>query len=204
MRAEKISMAHPVRKVQARPRIPEQHDTETSAGSPSQSPSALQYKLAVLRHYRAVFGFASALMSGAAEAEDVTQEAFVRFWQRGGTVRRQRQWLLRVARNLCLDRLRVDSRLVPHSEEAGSEVSDDRDPEWQLGQDELAQDLRRHITALPEPQRSLVVLFDLHGMSGEQCAAVVGISVNQVKVYLHRARKRLRQKLEGRYRYAQD
>jgi DNA-directed RNA polymerase specialized sigma24 family protein len=41
-------------------------------------------------------------------------------------------------------------------------------------------------------------------MSGEQCAAVVGISVNQVKVYLHRARKRLRQKLEGRYRYAQD
>jgi len=49
---------------------------------------------------------------------------------------------------------------------------------------------------LPEPQRSLLVMFDVHGMDGAACARVLGLNANQVKVYLHRARRKLREQLE--------
>ena len=52
------------------------------------------------------------------------------------------------------------------------------------------------IGRLFEPQRSLVILFDLQGLKGEACARVLDINVNQVKVYLHRARRKLRSELE--------
>ncbi|HLF12245.1 MAG TPA: sigma-70 region 4 domain-containing protein [Gammaproteobacteria bacterium] len=52
------------------------------------------------------------------------------------------------------------------------------------------------VDMLPEPQRSLIVLFDLQGVDGATCARILDLSVNQVKVYLHRARRRLRIKLE--------
>ena len=50
--------------------------------------------------------------------------------------------------------------------------------------------------ALPEPQRSLLVMFDVQGHDGATCARVLGLNVNQVKVYLHRARRRLREQME--------
>ena len=56
--------------------------------------------------------------------------------------------------------------------------------------------LRRLIDKLPEPQRSLIVLFDVQGMNGAECARILDIDANQVKVYLHRARRRLRLGLE--------
>jgi RNA polymerase sigma-70 factor (ECF subfamily) len=52
------------------------------------------------------------------------------------------------------------------------------------------------VSALPEPQRTLVVLFDVHGLDGGECARILGLNTNQVKVYLHRARRRLRRELE--------
>lgn len=158
--------------------------------------SALQYRVAVLRHYRPLFRFARAMLGTDADAEDVTQEAFTRYWQQGNGVRKPRQWLFKVAHNLSLDRLRVAGRLVSADLDYEPEADDDRGPAWHYGQNELSERLRRLVDALPEPQRSLIVLFDIQGMSGEECARIVGININQVKVYLHRARKRLRVKLE--------
>jgi RNA polymerase sigma-70 factor (ECF subfamily) len=70
------------------------------------------------------------------------------------------------------------------------------EPAGQYERTELHAQLMRSIGGLPEPQRSLVVLFDLQGLSGDECARVLGISISQVKVYLHRARRRLRQRME--------
>jgi RNA polymerase sigma-70 factor (ECF subfamily) len=105
---------------------------------------------------------------------------------------------LTVARNACLDRLRRSGRTVSADDAQLDEPGDDREPLWHLQQDELASRLRRAIETLPEPQRSLVVLFDVHGLDGAACARILGISATQVKVYLHRARRRLRRELEER------
>lgn len=168
-------------------------ETDASVDAPL---SAWQFRLAVLRHQRIVFRVSNALLRDRHEAEDVTQDAFLRYWQRGAHVKHPREWLLRVARNACLDRLRIAGRWVADASEAALEVPDDHDPAWHYQRRELAAQLDRLIDALPEPQRSLVVLFDVHGVKGDACARILGISVNQVKVYLHRARRRLRLNLE--------
>jgi RNA polymerase sigma-70 factor (ECF subfamily) len=160
--------------------------------------SAWRFKLAVLQHDRAVYRMASALLRDAREAEDVVQETFMRYWQQGAGVRKPREWLFKVARNACLDRFRKSGRLVSHEQAAPPEPSDERDPEWHYSQRELESDVQRLVAELPEPQRSLVVLFDLQGVDGAGCAAILGLNVNQVKVYLHRARRRLREQLERR------
>lgn len=132
------------------------------------------------------------------EAEDVAQDAFLKYWQRGAGVERPREWLLRVARNACLDRLRTAARRGIHVVDTSVEIEADggRDPSWHYEQNETGERLGALIARLPEPQRSLVVLFDVQGVKGEACARILDINVNQVKVYLHRARRRLRRELE--------
>ena len=157
---------------------------------------AWQFRLVVLQHHRAVYGLARALLRGDGEAEDVTQEAFMRYWQSHDSIARPREWLLKVARNACLDVLRKRGRLVSEEDAGRPEAPDDRDPAWHYQRREVADRLRTLVDALPEPQRSLIVLFDLQGMDGASCARVLGLNVNQVKVYVHRARRRLRRELE--------
>ncbi|HET7130671.1 MAG TPA: RNA polymerase sigma factor [Gammaproteobacteria bacterium] len=166
------------------------------AAEPAKPLSPLRFKLAVLQHDRAVYRFARTLLRDEREAEDVVQETFLRYWQQGAGVRKPREWLFKVARNACLDRFRKSGRLVSHDPEAAVETSDERDPEWHYAQRELEGVVHRLLDTLPEPQRSLVVLFDLHGVDGAGCAAILGLSTTQVKVYLHRARRRLRERLE--------
>lgn len=170
---------------------------EAAAREEPAAVSAWRYRLIVMQHHGAVYRAARLLLGDGTEAEDVVQEAFLRFWQRGAGVRQPREWLMKVARNACLDRLRKSGRLVSDNGMEIPERGDDRDPAWHFEQRELAARLRRAIDTLTEPQRSLVVLFDVQGMSTDECARIVGINVNQVKVYLHRARRRLRLELEG-------
>lgn len=164
----------------------------------AQAMPAWRFRLAVLRHDRAVYRAARALLRDDREAEDVVQETFLRYWQQGHAVLQPRAWLLRVARNACLDRLRRSGRLVSEEDTQVAEQRDERDPPWHYQQDELRERLSALVARLPEPQRSLIELFDGQGVSGAECAEILGLSLTQVKVYLHRARRRLRAQLEGR------
>jgi RNA polymerase sigma-70 factor, ECF subfamily len=169
---------------------------ESAGPAPSGPLAAWRYRVAVTQHHGGVYRMARALLGNGAEAEDVTQETFIRYWQQGAGVRRPREWLMKVARNACLDRLRKAGRFVSDDNGELVERPDDHDPAWHYEQRELAAQLKSAIETLTEPQRSLVLLFDVQGMSVSECARVVGLNVNQVKVYLHRARRRLRLKLE--------
>jgi RNA polymerase sigma-70 factor, ECF subfamily len=158
--------------------------------------SAWRFRLAVLMHDRVVFRVAAALLRDSREAEDVTQEVFLSYWQYGAGVERPREWLLRVARNACLNRFRRSGRVVNCDPAELPDISDGRDPEWHYEQHELAIEMRALVDTLPEPQRSLLVMFDMQGLDGATCARVLGLNANQVKVYLHRARRKLREQLE--------
>jgi RNA polymerase sigma-70 factor (ECF subfamily) len=167
------------------------------AAATAEPVSDWKYRVVVLRHYRPVYAYAAAMLKNPVDAEDVTQEAFERYWRLGAGVKSPRQWLIRVTRNLCLDRLRVAGRVVAYPDEEAIVDPSGRDPEWHYSQAQLSDELEQLIDGLPEPQRSLIVLFDLQGMTGMECADMLGININQVKVYLHRARRRLREQLEN-------
>ena len=135
------------------------------------------------------------LLKDPAEAEDACQEAFVKLWKNQDSIDpdKVRPWLMKVTRNGCLDRLR---RRHPTEE-----LQEWHDPHTVAGpmqgmhQSELGSWLKNTINSLKEPYRSLVVLRDVHQHSYEEVAAVLELNMPQVKTYLHRARKQLREQL---------
>jgi RNA polymerase sigma-70 factor (ECF subfamily) len=135
------------------------------------------------------------LLKDPAEAEDAVQEAFVKLWHNRDKVdpSKIRPWLMRVTRNQCLDRLR---RRRPTQEwEEWQQADESPGPAQDVARVELGERLKHSINGLNEPYRSLVVLRDVHQHSYEDVASVLELSLSQVKVYLHRARKQLREQL---------
>ena len=158
------------------------------------------FRWVMLRFHRLIYRVAFHVLHDGAEAEDICQEVFSKYWTHHQSVEQPKEWLIRVARNESISRLRKKSRIVlsdqilePEQDVEGSQ-QDEPSRHWQ--QEHEALRLRQAVDTLPEPQRSLIILFDLEEQDGATCAQALNLSVNQVKVYLHRARKRLRQQLE--------
>lgn len=135
------------------------------------------------------------LLKDPSEAEDACQEAFVKLWKHQDSIDpdKVKPWLMKVTRNGCLDRLR---RRHPTEELVEWRDTDDAPGPMQgAHQREVGRWLKQSINGLQEPYRSLVVLRDIHQHSYEEVANVLELSLSQVKVYLHRARKQLREQL---------
>lgn len=132
------------------------------------------------------------------EAEEMTQEVFVRAWQKVDTFRTPGHfgaWLKRVAVNLAISSRRATARrgepqplfedyLAPAATRGPSPT-----PAAQV-------DLERAIASLPEGARTVFVLHDIHGYRHNEIAEMTGVAQGTTKAQLHRARRRLREFLE--------
>ncbi len=145
-------------------------------------------------HQDQAWSLARYLLKDRAEAEDVVQEAFERLWHQRESMSaaRVKPWLLRVTRNLCLDRLR---RQRPQEEATEALAADASGPAEALQRQRLQRQLAAAVQGLEEPFRSLVILRDIQQHSYEEVAAMTELSMPQVKTYLHRARRKLREQL---------
>ena len=154
-----------------------------------------RYRKWVEEYQHQAWTLARYLLKDAQEAEDVCQEAFVKLWHHQDSIDKNkiRSWLMKVTRNGCLDRLR---RRRPTEELTEWRHQDESPgPMQDLQQQQTSQWLKRAIGGLKEPYRSLVVLRDVHQHSYAEVAVVLELSLSQVRVYLHRARKQLREQL---------
>ncbi len=155
------------------------------------------------RYHAPVYNFARMMLDGAPGADDVLQETFLAVARAAGDYEprgRFRAWIMRVARNQCLDCLRAATRrrlaLVETGLGPAEPVSREaRPPEW-LAADEHADALYRLIAALPERQREAVVLRAFEGMSYGEIASTLGVPINTVKTLIHRGRAALAAGLE--------
>ncbi len=134
------------------------------------------------------------------DARDIAQEAFLRLWQRCETVATQsaRAWLLRTVHRLCVDRIRQRTRrqevslsMLPIDSFVDADATTDWSPDG-----DLRGDVIRAVVALSPEDRAVVVLREVMGMSYGDMGEVLAQPVSTVKVRLHRARKRLRCRLE--------
>jgi RNA polymerase sigma-70 factor (ECF subfamily) len=158
------------------------------------------YRLLVERHQSAVFNAAYRLLGHVEEAADISQEAFLRAYQALASFQTDRPlapWLCRIAINLALNRLKQRQPALSLDEETGYEPPDlSAEPHTVLLQAEQQQILRQAILALPPEQRALIELRHFQDQSYEEIAADLGISLNNVKIRLFRARQQLRQTLQ--------
>jgi RNA polymerase sigma-70 factor (ECF subfamily) len=107
---------------------------------------------------------------------------------------------VRITRNLCLDQLR--RRKVNHDAMKAEKLKVESYPETpseNLEKKENAELLHTLISALPEPQRSLVHLRHLEGKEYEEIAEMVNMNVNAIRVSISRARKQMRALVEKQY-----
>lgn len=153
----------------------------------------------VRAHQDRLYSTAVYLLGRSGEAEEVVQDAFVKLWEHHETLDEAQvlPWLIRVTRNGCLDRLRHRRVQLNYAVANGADEAETIiEPDTELANLGLRERLREEIAALGEPYGSLVLLRDVEGFSYAEIATALALSPTQVKVYLHRARRRLRHRLE--------
>jgi RNA polymerase sigma-70 factor (ECF subfamily) len=154
-------------------------------------------------------------MVGEYEAEDLTQEVFVRISQALPTFRGESQlstWIYRIATNAALDKLRAPSfkrgaqnESLDNSDtgepEAGNNDSSTGEEassiEQQICRQERVECYQDFIESLPVNYRTVVALSELEGLVANEIADILGLSLDVVKMRLHRGRARLLQELKA-------
>lgn len=150
----------------------------------------------VRQHADLVYRVALRVTGTTDDAADVAQDALVKVWKGIEAVpaERRRAWTARVARNAALDLLRRRAvRPAPGLIEAISEPAcDGLDPEAVSETNDLRSELGRAISSLNEPYRSILILREIEGLAYAEIADALDLPLNTLKVYLLRARRRVR------------
>ncbi len=189
-------------------------DDELLAGLRAGSPSAVDE---LLRLYQGkIFNLAMSILKNESDAEEATQDVFMTVIRKADTFQGNSafySWIYRICVNTCLMRLRGKRRnetvsieeFMPVFTDEGMHASpmDDwsKEVERDALNEELGQMIRKFTEELSEKYRVVFVLSDVEGLSNEETAKILGLTVPAIKSRLHRARLYLREQLS---RYLQE
>jgi RNA polymerase sigma-70 factor (ECF subfamily) len=157
-------------------------------------------------HNRRVYALCLRMVGNTAEAEDLTQEAFMQLFRKIGTFRGESAfstWLHRLAVNVVLMRLRKKTltetsleEVTEPDEDAGGPRKDIGGPDLRLSGSVDRVNLERAVEQLPPGYRSIFVLHDVQGYEHNEIATIMNCSIGNSKSQLHKARMRLRELLQ--------
>jgi RNA polymerase sigma-70 factor (ECF subfamily) len=161
------------------------------------------------QYYARVRKFILALVKDEWAADDLIQETFVRIQENLSSIKdpsRISSWIFRIAYNLCQDHFR-QSRKSANNESISQEkmeVSKEASIQKQLEQRQMGQCVQDHMNVLPESLRTVLILYDVMDFSHQEIAEILGTTIDNTKVRLHRARKRLKAILEEQCAFEAD
>jgi RNA polymerase sigma-70 factor (ECF subfamily) len=183
---------------------------EASLARSAASGEKASFARLVEQHKRVVYGLCLRLMADPEEARDAAQEAFARAYAALPSYDLSQPfapWVLRIARNHCLDQLRrrlpARARVELDADPEEGAPADLPDPAAERGDDALeraqtSRALTEAVAALPPNYREVIHLFHVEQLSYKEIAVTLGVPMGTVMTWLHRARSRLRQELEGK------
>lgn len=163
------------------------------------------FEALVRRYQDRVFGFCLRLLNDRAEAEDVAQEVFLAFYRSAGDFRGDSSlstWLLRIAKNQALNRVKYLERRGRSKQRSIEDCDEQRLSATELAQvprtpdaivesEQLSSLVKDAIAQLDPEQRAVVVLRDVDDLSYEEIADITGLPVGTVKSRIHRGRSTL-------------
>lgn len=170
------------------------------------------FELIYQLHCRRVYNLCLRMVTDPAEAEDLTQEAFMQLFRKIHTFRGESafsSWLHRLTANTVLMRLRRRKPISASLDQmcAGDDGGDGHRDE--VGRPDLRLtgifdrvNLQRAVKQLPEGYRTMFILHDVHGYEHKEIAEIVGCSVGTSKSQLHKARKQIREFLRTAQHYS--
>ena len=175
---------------------------EAEAVRRAQHGDAIAFKQLYQFHSRHIYNLFLRMVANPTEAEDLTQEAFLRVFRKISTFRGESAfstWLHRVALNVALMHLRRKSLVETSLDEITAPDPDRGEPGKEVGGPDLSLtwlvdrvNLERAVAQLPPTCRMVFVLHDIQGFKHREIAGMMGWSVGTSKVQLHRAHMRLR------------
>jgi RNA polymerase sigma factor (sigma-70 family) len=176
--------------------------TATSTTAPEQTWVAPSWDDVVRDHSARVYRLAYRLTGNAYDAEDLTQEVFIRVFRSlhtftPGTFE---GWLHRITTNLFLDmaRRKAKIRFSPLPDDAERIPGREASPQQVYDDTHFEGDIQAALDALPPDFRAAVVLCDLEGLPYDEIAATLGVKVGTVRSRIHRGRAQLRAALAHR------
>ncbi len=148
-------------------------------------------------------------------SDDLIQETFLRIQNNLKSLKdpsKLSSWIFRIAYNLCQDhfrrlkRSRKEERIDQEGMEDFKEALVQKGPDIQkeLEQRQMGECVQNQINLLPESLRTVLILFDIMELSHQEIADILGITVKNVKVRLHRARQKLKPILEEKCTFEKD
>ena len=167
--------------------------------------SAETFEKAALGHLDAVYRAAVALCGGRQEADDLVQETYLRAFERFESFRpgtNCKAWLLRIMRNIWIDRLRrkkIAGNELPLAEQAVAEEGRDKETVWSNAEDLIEnfsdEQVIKALSELQEDQRLTLFLIDVEQLSQEDVARITGVATGTVKSRTSRGRAALKERL---------
>ncbi len=154
--------------------------------------------------YQRIFRYIKSMIRDEAEAEDLTQETFLRAFRRRDTLREeaaQTAWLYRIATHVALDRLRQYARRAPLESETDLDETDVAEPDspslqQTMERDEMSGCVQAYLNRLSDSYRAVILMHDMHELTAEEIAQLLGQSLPTIKIRLHRARVKLKAALQ--------
>lgn len=146
-----------------------------------------------------LFSYTLSMLRSREDAEDAVQTTFMNAFgslQAGRVPEQEASWLFRIARNVCLNRIRTQQR-KPSSTLEGIEVASTRSVEQALEQKLHVVSLRRALERLPEQQRKAIVMRELQGASYAEIAVALETTQGAVESLIFRARRQLAVSLQA-------
>ncbi|WP_390517248.1 RNA polymerase sigma factor [Halioxenophilus aromaticivorans] len=140
-------------------------------------------------HHARVYALSLRLCGDRHWAEDLSQEAFVRAWNKLASFKGDSQfgtWLYRVTANVVISNLRRNKAKFEDDLDSVAEVAS------QAGQFDADGDIEKALHKLPDGARTVLVLFSIEGYTHEEIASTLDIAVGTSKAQLHRARNALK------------
>jgi RNA polymerase sigma-70 factor (ECF subfamily) len=160
-------------------------------------------------HLQAILTYCFRLTGNRAEAEELSQEVFLRAWQRASEYQpkaRVTTWLHRIAHNLAIDALRRRPRAASAIDDLEVEPSESssRNPLQLLERKHAASGVQAELEKLPQRQKMALLLCHEQGMSNPEIAEVLDTGVEAVESLLSRARRALRTALNPTHETTDD
>lgn len=171
-------------------------------------PKALFLKT-IDKHKDRVFGYSYYFLRNREDAEDVTQDVFVRLWQHWSNIdqKKMKAWIMQVTHHRCIDFARKRKKI--HKSKQKSEFDPittfassslvSRDPDSQLELSETQAYLLRALDGLPDRIKSMMLMHYFQDLKFETIATVLNVNISTVKVTIHRGRKMLKEVIEKEY-----
>ena len=154
------------------------------------------FKTFIQSNQNKLYRFALSITKDPATAQDVVQEVFIKIWDyvQTKTLESPNAWAMRLTRNLSIDKTRVKSRSFDSLGIVAELQTSDADPMSNTITKDSLSKIQQFISELPAKQRNIIHLREIEGMSYDEISEILELPIQQVKVYLFRARKSIRQK----------